>query len=94
MTERASEVEGRHRLFRQVTAVYWLEELADYGREEFGLDAAGINALSVIQLARQSGQDSLFRYFRLSVIVGVIIAAFGFVGSQVPKESFAAVGGS
>jgi hypothetical protein len=82
MVSKASRDDQRHRLFSVVTAPYWVEVLADHCRQELGLTPSLIKGLSAIHDARQGALLAFFRYFRLGTIVGVVIAAFGFIASR------------
>jgi hypothetical protein len=92
MVDRASDEDRDNPLFGCVTASYWVEEMADHCRNSFELDKQTVGALKSIQEARQTAFLGFYRYFRLGTIVGVIIAVFGFLASQIPKETFEELG--
>jgi hypothetical protein len=85
----ATEDEKEHRFFLFVTATYWLEALAANCCARFDLDANRTAGLLQIQQARQRELEPVRRQWR---IAAAIIAAAGFIASQVPKETFTALG--
>ena len=89
MSKVATEDEKNHRFFSFVTSTYWLEALAANCCARFDLDTNRTAGLSEIQLARQRELEPVRRQWR---IASGIIAAAGFIATQVPQETFAAFG--
>jgi hypothetical protein len=92
MLQRAAGHHAQDPLVDKVTAVYWVEELANHLRTTFSLGESQVRALKTVHEARQSALVGVTGMFRLRTLVGVVIAAIGFVAAQVPSETFKELG--
>jgi hypothetical protein len=80
--------------FAQVTAIYWIEELAHECRSRFSFDAAKLE--SFVRIAAMRAEPTSVAKFRSSpqrVIVGAALV-LGFFSAVINKDSFHALGWS
>jgi hypothetical protein len=92
MTTAATADERELTLFPVVTNKWFVEGLAASVCDRFSISADDARALATLHTEREAERERFQRFYLLTPVRGFVVAVIAVLATQIPKDSFEAVG--